>query len=441
MTRHQIPQVVLLAGGAGTRLKTAVPDLPKCLAPVHGRPFLAYVLDLLVQQRVSRLHLCLGVGSQHVLRYLSTDAPAGLEITTSVEPLPQGTAGCLRSARPYLEELFVVLLGDTYTAVDLEDLVRRFTNTGVEAGMTVLRGGDERVPSNVDVESGLVVTYEKGNSSRPLTHVDYGITVLRRESLARLPDAAAVDLAELYRSLIRDGELAALEVEEPFHEIGTPAALDDFRSLVSNRTLPKTLWRPAHPYFGVRSRESDAPKRPLVTKEVFNSPWMCVREDVVRLDDGRVENFGVVSRSDFVVIVCDVGSDPTEYLMVEQYRYAAGRWSLELPQGAIQHGESPEDAAIREFREETGWHADEPTLLAEGLHEAGDWATQQFAVVHLTARRFVGSALDADELGLTARTVAAGRIGSFVASGEIHDAATLAAFYLVDRKQVEEYQT
>lgn len=89
-----------------------------------------------------------------------------------MEPHLQGAAGCLRGALPYLDDLFVVPLDDAYTAVDPEDLVRRFATTGAEAGRIVLRDGEERIPSNVAVRFGRGVTYEKGSASRSLPLMD-----------------------------------------------------------------------------------------------------------------------------------------------------------------------------------------------------------------------------------------------------------------------------
>ena len=40
-------EAIILAGGLGTRLRSAVPDLPKCMAPVNGKPFIGYVIDYL----------------------------------------------------------------------------------------------------------------------------------------------------------------------------------------------------------------------------------------------------------------------------------------------------------------------------------------------------------------------------------------------------------
>ena len=51
-----IKEAILLAGGFGTRLQKAVPDLPKPMAPVNGRPFIEYVLDYFIQHDINKIH-------------------------------------------------------------------------------------------------------------------------------------------------------------------------------------------------------------------------------------------------------------------------------------------------------------------------------------------------------------------------------------------------
>ena len=52
-------EAIILAGGLGTRLRAAVPELPKCMAPINGKPFIAYVIDHLQQQGIERFILSL----------------------------------------------------------------------------------------------------------------------------------------------------------------------------------------------------------------------------------------------------------------------------------------------------------------------------------------------------------------------------------------------
>jgi NDP-sugar pyrophosphorylase family protein len=217
------PQAVILAGGRGSRLGPLTDRTPKVLLPVGGRPFLAMPLAHLRSQGVTRVHLCLGFGAEQVVRFLDGRPADGIDVTTSVELTPQGTAGCLRLAASHLDDEFMVLVGDSYLPVDLRRLAAAYREHGTEAAMVVLRNRDRLVPSNVRAQDGLVTRYDKGLPPGTFEHVDYGIAFLRRTALARIPEIGPADLSTLFRSLVAHRQLAALEVSQRFYEIGSVA--------------------------------------------------------------------------------------------------------------------------------------------------------------------------------------------------------------------------
>ena len=65
-----ITEAIILAGGLGTRLRSAVPDLPKSMAPVAGKPFLSYVINYFKRQGIGRFIFCLGYKHELIEQYL-----------------------------------------------------------------------------------------------------------------------------------------------------------------------------------------------------------------------------------------------------------------------------------------------------------------------------------------------------------------------------------
>ena len=113
---------IILAGGLGTRLRQAVPDLPKCMAPVAGRPFIAYVIDYLRMQGVQRFIFSLGYRWGEIETYLTEHYPT-LEYTTVIEEEPLGTGGAIHLALQKAKgENVVVANGDTLFRVNLKEL-------------------------------------------------------------------------------------------------------------------------------------------------------------------------------------------------------------------------------------------------------------------------------------------------------------------------------
>jgi D-glycero-alpha-D-manno-heptose 1-phosphate guanylyltransferase len=113
-------EAIVLAGGLGTRLRAAVPDLPKPMAPVNGRPFLERLLDYWIAQGVTRFILSIGYRHEAIAAHFGA-AFHGSTITHVVEEQPLGTGGGLLLASGALMQAgpFMVLNGDTFFEVAL----------------------------------------------------------------------------------------------------------------------------------------------------------------------------------------------------------------------------------------------------------------------------------------------------------------------------------
>ena len=92
-----IKEAIILAGGLGTRLRGIIPDLPKCMAPVNGKPFIGYVINHLKQQGVERFIFSLGYKHDHFTDYLSEQLLPG-QFVLCIEEEPLGTGGAIKYA-------------------------------------------------------------------------------------------------------------------------------------------------------------------------------------------------------------------------------------------------------------------------------------------------------------------------------------------------------
>jgi D-glycero-alpha-D-manno-heptose 1-phosphate guanylyltransferase len=111
-------EAIVLAGGFGTRLREVVPDLPKPMAPIAGRPFLEILLASLARKGVKRVILSLGFMAEKITAYFG-GAFAGMELDYVVEYEPLGTGGAARLAMTHCDvDHVLVINGDTF--LDLE---------------------------------------------------------------------------------------------------------------------------------------------------------------------------------------------------------------------------------------------------------------------------------------------------------------------------------
>lgn len=105
-----------------------------------------------------------------------------------------------------------------------------------------------------------------------------------------------------------------------------------------------------------------APWQQLASRRIYANKWMAIREDQVRLPDGRETIYGVVDCGNCVGVLPFV--DPDHVLLVGQYRYVAQRFTWEMPTGGVRPGESVEAAAQRELAEEAGRRAGRLTWIS-----------------------------------------------------------------------------
>lgn len=114
-----MPSAVILAGGLGTRLRSVVPDLPKPMAPINGRPFLEYQLDYWIAQGIHRFVLSVGYRHEVISGHFGSRYK-GVGLEYAVEERPLGTGGGFLAAAEKIgrQEPFLLLNGDTYFGVD-----------------------------------------------------------------------------------------------------------------------------------------------------------------------------------------------------------------------------------------------------------------------------------------------------------------------------------
>lgn len=117
-------EVIILAGGLGTRLRSVVKEVPKCMAPVAGRPFLWYLLKYLSRYDVDRVVLSVGYLREVIFKWIDeVKDEFPFEFDYAIEEEPLGTGGGIKLALDKVkDERAFVLNGDTFFDVDLMQL-------------------------------------------------------------------------------------------------------------------------------------------------------------------------------------------------------------------------------------------------------------------------------------------------------------------------------
>jgi NDP-sugar pyrophosphorylase family protein len=214
---------LVLAGGQGTRLRSVLADVPKVIAPVRGRPFLAWFLDRLAAAGLRRVVISTGYRAEQVEATLGT-RHGPLELIYSRESTPLGTAGALRAAMPHLAGQRVLAMnGDSYWRADLAALLAFHQSRAAGATLLLAHMPDTARFGRVALaDDGQVTQFaEKQNSSGP-GWINAGVYVIETARIAEIPADRAVSLErETFPSWIGHGLFGHPGVDR-FLDIGTP---------------------------------------------------------------------------------------------------------------------------------------------------------------------------------------------------------------------------
>lgn len=216
-------EAIVLAGGLGTRLRSVVSEVPKCMAPVAGRPFLAYLLDALAaKERVDRVILSVGYLREQVIAWAEAHrAEYPFRLDFAVEEHPLGTGGGIRLAlQACRSEEVLVLNGDTFFDFDPDRLAAR--DGAVVLALKPMTHFDRYGTVELDGLGSVTAFREKKACRAGL--INAGVYLIRpsRLDLHGLPEKFSFE-QDVLAPLAGSGKLAGVREDGYFIDIGIPS--------------------------------------------------------------------------------------------------------------------------------------------------------------------------------------------------------------------------
>lgn len=139
-----IKECIILAGGLGTRLRSVISELPKCMAPVAEKPFLYYVIDHLQKEGIKKFIFSLGYKSERIIEYLNSQITnyklqtTNFQIQYSIENEPLGTGGAIKLASTIAtEKTLLVVNGDTLFKINVNKLAAFHNMCGADCSLSL----------------------------------------------------------------------------------------------------------------------------------------------------------------------------------------------------------------------------------------------------------------------------------------------------------------
>lgn len=214
-------EAIVLAGGFGTRLRQAVPDLPKPMAPIASRPFLEILLSVLAKKGITRVVLSLGYMSDKIISHLG-NYYSGMNLDYEIESHPLGTGGAIRAAMMHCSEDHVfVFNGDTYLDIELEELECLWNSTH-QPVVVVREVEDTSRFGRVEIKNNFITAFcEKGISGPGF--INAGCYVLPKDALNNfvINEPFSLETDYIAKSL-NDNGFKSFITRGQFIDIGVP---------------------------------------------------------------------------------------------------------------------------------------------------------------------------------------------------------------------------
>lgn len=214
---------VILAGGKGSRLSSVVSDRPKVLAEIHGRPFLAFLLDQLVSAGIRDVVLCTGYRADAIHKEIG-ETYKSLKIVHSPEQTPLGTAGAVRNALQYLHSDTLILMnGDSFIDVDLNGYFEWFFGRSRSAAMLLTNVPDEKRYGKVKIaEDDSVLSFEEKGDTAGEGLINAGIYIFKKDLITSIPPDIFYSLEWDFLPKLVGSSFYGYRCKGKFIDIGTP---------------------------------------------------------------------------------------------------------------------------------------------------------------------------------------------------------------------------
>lgn len=324
-------QAVILAGGLGTRLRPITDTIPKPMIPFHGKPFLEYIIEMLVEEGFTRAVLLLGYLPEKVQEYFGDGKKWNIEIIYSVSEVENDTGLRLQKAKHLFDPIFVLLYCDNYWPMDFKSMWKVFTDSAAEALVTVYMNRDGYTKNNIRIGSdGFIEVYDKTRTAENLQGVDIGFFILKKEVVDLIPEGnnnfekAVIPQLVLSHSIVTYptehryysvGSLERLKLTEKFLE-KVPAIILD-RDGVINEKAPKaeyiTSWNDWHWIPGSKEAICQLKKKGyrvlVVTNQAGIARRMMTENDLLLIHEKMQQELEVCGGSFDKIYYCPHGWD------------------------------------------------------------------------------------------------------------------------------------
>lgn len=222
MRNDRLNQAVIIAGGLGTRLSPFTNSNPKPMYPLHGKPFIHYLVEQICSFGITKVVILLGYMSEKIIESLGDGKILGVDITYDVTPVEYDTGARLRHAFPLLDEQFLFMYCDNYCPVDFAKLLHDYYLHKSIIQLSIYQNSDKYTKDNVRLsKEGMVLVYDKDRKSQNLSGVDIGYAIVSKRAFQYLEDGNVNFERSVYSKIVTNKKMFATVTCHRYYSIGS----------------------------------------------------------------------------------------------------------------------------------------------------------------------------------------------------------------------------
>lgn len=222
-------EAIILCGGLGTRLRSVISDVPKPMAPINNKPFLAFVLEYLKKQNISRVVLAVSYKYEIIQEYFG-NSYLGMQILYSIEKEPLGTGGAILEALNLINSnSCYVLNGDTFFDVNLDRL--KLDNSDICVALKPMKNFDRYGSVDIDNNSYISAFNEKKFTSNGL--INGGVYLIKKNIFNSFNLPNKFSFEEFFQENFLIFNAKATVFDDYFIDIGIP---QDYKAFIDKNS-------------------------------------------------------------------------------------------------------------------------------------------------------------------------------------------------------------
>ena len=216
---------IILVGGLGTRLREVVPDLPKPMVSINGKPFLDLILSLLNKcGSIERVILAVGYMADKIIERYEKSSQYSFEILFSVEEKLLGTGGAIKNALKYTETNNVLVLnGDSFVEVDLYDFLKKHLQTNADMTIVLKELENSNRYGSVKIdEDNKITCFEEKKTGLSKGLINAGVYMIKKTLFDSIKEQTVISLEKELLPVFIKKDVFGYIGKGKFIDIGIP---------------------------------------------------------------------------------------------------------------------------------------------------------------------------------------------------------------------------